>query len=244
MAASCDMSRPARVRVSASTCHWQSEGKVGEAMTEAIRLLIVDDHVMFREGLARSLEKQPDFRVVGQFSSSTEAVAALASSAATMVLLDVDLGSERALDFLTAARRGGFDGLILIVTAGISDPEAVNLIQAGISGILHKHHSTEVLCDTIREVASGKVWLEEKYLGPLFRSVDRSRPATGPKLDERDRKVLRHILQGLTNREIATRLDVTEGAIKAALHQLFNKLGVRTRAQLVKVVLEQYRDQL
>jgi two-component system nitrate/nitrite response regulator NarL len=217
---------------------------VSESKTETVNLLIVDDHAMFREGLVRSLEKQPDFRVVGQESSSTEALDALEHCGAGMVLLDVDLGSERALDFVTAARRRGFAGQILIVTAGISDQEAVSLVQAGVSGILHKHHSTEVLCEVIREIAGGKVWLEEKYLPPLFRSVDRSRPASGPKLDERDRKVLRHILQGLTNREIAARLDVTEGAIKAALHHMFQKLGVRTRAQLVKVVLEQYRDQL
>jgi two-component system nitrate/nitrite response regulator NarL len=161
-----------------------------------------------------------------------------------MVLLDVDLGSDRALDFVVDARRKGFDGWILIVTAGISDQEAVNLVQAGVSGILHKHHSTEVLYRVIREIAGGKVWLEDKYLGPLFRSVDRSRPAASPKLDDRDKKLLRHVLQGLTNREIAARLEVTEGAVKAALHHIFNKLCVRTRAQLVKVVLEQYRDQL
>lgn len=212
--------------------------------TETIRLAIVDDHAMFREGLVRSLEREGDLRVVGQFSSSAEALAGLPACGANLVLLDVDLGSERAVDFVEAARRRGFTGKILVVTAGVSDQEAVNLVQAGVSGILHKHHSTEVLCGTIREVAAGKVWLEEKYLAPLFRSVDRSRAAGGTKLEERDRKLLRHILQGLTNREIAAKLDVTEGAVKAALHHVFQKLGVRTRAQLVKVTLEQYRDQL
>src|SRR5262249_44269174 len=113
-----------------------------------------------------------------------------------------------------------------------------------VAGILHKHHSTEALCKTIRRIARGEVCLEENYLGPLFRSVDRSKPAAGPRLTDRDRTVLRFILQGLSNREIAGRLDVSEGAVKASLRQLFNKLEVRTRAQLVKVALEQYRDQL
>ena len=93
-------------------------------------------------------------------------------------------------------------------------------------------------------MAKGEVCLETKYLAPLFRSVDRSRPATGPKLTNRDRTVLRLILQGLTNREIAGRLEVSESAVKACLRQLFGKLEVRTRAQLVKVALEQFRDQL
>jgi two-component system, NarL family, nitrate/nitrite response regulator NarL len=210
----------------------------------AINLLIVDDHAMFREGLARSLEKQSDLNIVGQVSSSTEALAVLDQSGATMVLLDVDLGSERAVDFVMAARRKGFDGQILIVTAGASDQEAVQLIQAGVSGILHKHHSTEILCGTIREIANGEVCLEKKYLGPLFRSVNRSRPPGRPKLAERERMVLRLILQGLTNRQIGERLEVGEGAIKSTLRQVFSKLGVRTRSQVVKVVLEQYRDQL
>lgn len=209
-----------------------------------IDLLIVDDHAMFREGLARSLERQPDLRIVGQFAGPAEALAALAASGAAVVLLDVDLGSERALDFVNAAKRHGFAGQILIVTAGISDQEAIYLIQAGVAGIVHKHSSTEMLCEAIRKVARGEAWLEDKYLGPLFRFVDRSRPAARPKLRERDRMVLRFILQGLTNRQIAERLELTEGAIKATLRQVFAKLGVRTRAQMVKVALEQYRDQL
>src|SRR5437870_783679 len=168
-----------------------TRSKLSNSRTQTINLVIVDDHAMFREGLARSLEKQPDLKIVGQFSSSTEALAELHQSAATMVVLDVDLGTERALDFVMAARREGFNGQILIVTAGASDQEAVQLIQAGVSGILHKHHSTEVLCGTIREIANGEVCLEKRYLGPLFRSVNRSRTPGPPKLAERELMVRR-----------------------------------------------------
>ena len=209
-----------------------------------IRLLLVDDHAMFREGLARMFEKEPGFEIVGQCASASFGLASLEASEATMVLLDVDLGAERAVDFVKGAKRKGFGGHILVVTAGISDQEAVQLIQAGVAGIMHKHHSTEELCDTIRQVASGEVCLEKKYLSPLFRVVDRSHPPTGPRLTDRDRTILRFILQGLTNRGIAARLEVSEGAVKASLRQVFTKLSVRTRAQLVKVALEQYRDQL
>ena len=79
---------------------------------------MVDDHQMFREGLARVIEKEPDLKIVGQCASGTEALALLSKSDATVVLLDVNLGPERALDFVTAARRRGFEGKILIVTAG------------------------------------------------------------------------------------------------------------------------------
>ena len=110
-----------------------------------INVLLVDDHGMFREGLARVLEKEPGIKVVGQSATCADALALLAKSGASMVLLDVDLGRERALDFVVEAKKRAFDGQILVVTAGVSGPEAVQLVQAGVAGILHKHHSTEAL---------------------------------------------------------------------------------------------------
>jgi two-component system, NarL family, nitrate/nitrite response regulator NarL len=211
---------------------------------QTINLLLVDDHAMFRQGMARVLEREPDLNIVGQCGSCAEALTALSASGATMVLLDVDLGPERAIDFVAGARKIGFEGQILVVTAGVSDQEAVQLVQSGVVGILHKHHSTEELCQTIRQAAAGEVCLEKDYLGPLFRSVDRTRQQTRARLTERDKTVLRFIFQGLTNKDISARLQISEGAVKASLRQLFGKLGVRTRAQGVKVALEQYRDQL
>jgi two-component system nitrate/nitrite response regulator NarL len=211
---------------------------------QTINLLLLDDHAMFRQGLARVLEKEPGIKIVAQCSTSAQALEVLGKSGATMVLLDVDLGPERALDFVTLAKKKGFEGQILVVTAGVSGQEAVQLVQAGVAGILHKQHSTEKLSDAIRQVAAGEVCLEQDYLTSLFRSVDRTKPQTQPKLTERDKTVLRFIFQGLTNKDISARLEISEGAVKASLRQLFDKLGVRTRAQLVKVALEQYRDQL
>jgi len=92
-----------------------------DASHETIKLLLVDDHAMFREGLARSISREPHLKVVGQFASSTEALGSLNQSGANVVLLDVDLGAEKALDFVVAAKRTGFAGQILIVTAGASN---------------------------------------------------------------------------------------------------------------------------
>jgi two-component system nitrate/nitrite response regulator NarL len=217
---------------------------MSQAAAQLINLFLLDDHAMFREGLARLLEKEPDLKVTGQSSSSAEALAKLPASGASMILLDVDLGPERAVDFVLQARKNGFEGQILVLTAGVSGPEAVQLVQAGVAGILHKHHSTDVLCKIIRQVAAGESCLEKDYLTPLFRSMDRTRASVQPKLTERDKTVLRFIFQGMTNKEIAARLEISEGAVKASLRQLFEKLGVRTRAQVVKIALEQYRDQL
>jgi two-component system nitrate/nitrite response regulator NarL len=213
-------------------------------MPEVIRILLIDDHAMFRDGLARLLDKETDFTVAGQVGSATDGLAVLAKCTANLVLLDVDLGAERALDFVRGARGTGFGGQILIVTAGMSDQEAVQLVQAGVSGILHKHHSAGDLCNVIRQVATGEVCMEQAYLAPLFRAVDRTRTPSQAKLTDRDKTVLRCILQGLTNREIAAKLQISEGAVKASVRHVCEKLGVRTRSQLVKVALEQYKDQL
>ncbi len=208
-----------------------------------LHLILVEDHEMVREGIARTLDKEPDLKVVGQCASSAEALLLL-QGPVDMVLLDVDLGEERALAFVDAARKQNFEGRILVVTAGISGTEAVRLLQAGVSGIVHKRHSGKALCEAIRKVAAGETYLEEKYLPSLVRSVDRSRPSVIPRLTERDRALLRHVLAGLTNREIGTQLQISEGAVKASLRLLFDKVNVKSRTQLVKIALEQYQDQL
>src|SRR5258708_31768954 len=199
---------------------------------------------MFREGLARVLERESDFKVVGQFGSGTEALAALHDSGATMILLDVDLGQERALDFVLECKKRGFKGQVLVVTAGTSNLEAVQLVKAGVAGILHKHHSAEELCNTIRQVAAGEPYLEKEYFGSVYRSADRTRPQNRPVLTDRDKVELRFIFQGLSNRDIGARLQISESGVKSSLRQLFDKLGERTRARLVRIALVQYRDQL
>jgi len=95
-------------------------------------------------------------------------------------------------------------------------------------------------------VISGGVWFEQEYLRRIFDAplAENDEHASKQQLSDRERRVLRHILEGLTNKQIADRLDVSESSVKATLQQLFDKAGVRTRSQLVRVALEQYRDQL
>jgi len=189
------------------------------------------------------LATEQDLEVVAEVSSVSEALSLL-NAQTDVVLLDVDLGQERALEFVERAKSVAFQGRILIVTAGISGREAVQLVQAGVAGILHKNHPTKILCGAIRKVMAGEACIEDEYLAALFQSVDRASSGMHPKFTERDRVVVQHVLQGLTNREIAEQLGISEAAVKASLRQLFEKLSVHTRAQLVKVALEQYNGRL
>jgi two-component system, NarL family, nitrate/nitrite response regulator NarL len=213
---------------------------------KTIRLLIIDDHALFRESVARLLQAEPGFDVVAGCASGAEALRIIeASTNIDVVLLDLDLGQEKGQDFLDLFRETGFGGKVLLVTAGVSDSELPGLIRKGVSGVFLKHSSPAALIQGIRETAEGKTLYDQDMLRRAMEQADFSRDAASrPKLTERERQVLLFVFEGWANKQIADKLGISESAVKASLQQLFAKTGVRTRSQLVRVALEQYRDQL
>src|SRR6516164_1364776 len=212
-----------------------------------VRLLIVDDHTLFRESVARLLNAEQDFEVIADCGTIREALKVMTNSPIDLVLLDFDLGQQTGFQFFAEAKRIGFQGKVLVVTAGLSENEGADMMRHGASGIFMKHSSAAVLSQGIRQVMSGRVWIEQHYLRTIFHTPPAKKPAgrTQTKhLSERERRVLGFILEGLTNKQIADRLNISESSVKAALQQLFDKAGVRTRSQLVRVALEQYKDEL
>jgi len=208
---------------------------------EVITILLVDDHALFRESVARVLAIDPQLRIE-HCASIASALQILSQHPVDLVLLDHDLGGERASQFLPAARQGGFQGRVLVVTAWVSETEARRLLQQGVSGIFLKQASLEDLMTSIRTVAGGGTWVD-----PSLAALEEKAPdleATAPLFNDRQRKVLRFVLEGLSNKEIAWRLQISESYVKAILQSLFHKTGVRTRGQLVRVAFEQYEDQL
>lgn len=212
--------------------------------TQPYRLYLLDDHALFREGLARLLESQSDFAVAGKSETVAQALKEVPEIKPDLILLDVDLGTERAAQFLREIRAVDYAGKILIVTAGVSEFEAMQLVHEGACGIFHKHNPPQALCEAIRQVSRGEVVLEQRYLRGLFSAVDPRAVDPRPHLSEREVQVLRYLLQGFVNKEIGSEMGLSESSIKAVLSGLFDKLGVRTRSQLVKVALDQYRDQI
>lgn len=205
---------------------------------ERIRLLLLDDHVLFRESLSRLLASEPDFEMVGHCGTSAEALELLRRSPIDVILLDYDLGDEGG-EFIGAARQAGFTGRILMVTAGMSATESSCALKAGASGIFLKHNSPGSLAQAIRLVAGGEMWVDQKVIQQLADGVTQRDERNFRKLlTEREQQVLRGIFEGLTNKEIAGELGVSESAIKATLQQLFQKARVRTRSQLVRIAIE------
>jgi len=208
-----------------------------------IKALLVDDHAVFRESVASALAARPEFEVI-PCATIREALQALAQAPVDLVLLDHDLGSERASQFLPAARQIGFAGQVLIVTAWVSDTEARRLVRQGVSGIFLKESPLSALVESMRLVANGHTYLDKRYANLASQQASGTESDTGPKFNERQRKVLRFVLEGLSNKEISAQLQISESYVKAILQSLFQQTGVRTRGQLVRVALEQYADQL
>ena len=206
-----------------------------------VRVLLVDDHALFRESVSRVLGPK-DGLEIENCGSIREALSILAQRKFDLVLLDHDLGSERASQFLPAARQIGFEGRVLVVTAWVSDMEARRLIRQGVAGIFLKEGSLTDLCRSIRAVIEGGTWLDRSF--GRMEDAPATEPASAPVFNERQRRVLRFVLEGLSNKEIAWRLQISESYVKAILQSLFQKTGVRTRGQLVRVAVEQYSNQL
>jgi two-component system nitrate/nitrite response regulator NarL len=210
-----------------------------EANEPKIRALLVDDHALFRESVARVLADDPSLHVE-PCASIREAMALLSQHTYNLVLLDHDLGNERASQFLPAARQAGFEGKVLVVTAWVSETEARRLLRQGVSGIFLKQAPLGQLLESIRTVAAGGTWMD-----PSFARMSReAAEGNAPAFTDRQRKVLRFVMEGLSNKEIAWQLQISESYVKAILQSLFQKTGVRTRGQLVRVAFEQYEDQL
>jgi DNA-binding NarL/FixJ family response regulator len=201
-----------------------------------IRLLLLDDHILFREGLRRLLVSEPDFETVAECGTPAEALEALTRSSVDIVLLDFDLEDDTGTRFIVSATAAGYQGKILMVTAGMSPLDISVARKLGISGIFLKHNSPTSLLEAIRTVAGGGVWMDPKVT-PAGES--RIAKAPGVLLTPREQKVLRSVFEGLTNKEMAYQIGVSQSSVKATLQQLFEKMGVRTRGQLVRIAIEQ-----
>ena len=198
------------------------------------RVLLIDDHTIFRQGLAHLINGQPDVELRYHCGSVREALVLLEAGDVDVVLLDVDLGMERGVDFLSRARRNGSQVPVLVLTAGVSKQEEEALRAQGISGVLRKDVSIETLAVCIRRVAIDQPLYEPAMASSQQRS-ERQKPLT-----RREVEVLRLVIEGHGNKQIAGQLGCSEPAVKGIIQQLFHKSGTRTRSQLVRVVLEQY----
>lgn len=170
----------------------------------------------------------------------SEALTILNAEEIDVVLLDYDLGAEQGTRFLDQARAAAFTGRVLMVTAGMSEGIMLRALDNGCSGIFLKHSPPSRLVEAIRKVMAGEVWLDPSVTRSIIAAATGHAPAPshGQGLTQREQSVLKGVFEGLTNKEIGVRLVISESSVKAVLQQLFEKTGVRTRSQLVRIALE------
>ena len=190
------------------------------------------------------LIKPPALRGVSNCSSIPEALEIIRTQSVDIVLLDHDLGEETGSDFLVRARETGYSGRLLMLTAGMSGIDSVEAVRSGVSGIFLKHNSPALLSEAIRKVMAGEAWLDKRQMQILAQAAaPTERQPTQRLLTDREHEVLRGVFEGFGNKEIAAKLGVSESSVKASLQNLFQKTGVRTRSQLVRIALERYSGQ-
>lgn len=211
-----------------------------------LRLLLVDDHTLFRESLRRLLESEPGLAVGGDFSAAADAVSAVRGGLKfDAALVDYELsgrvGAGTGLDLVRQLRALLPEARVLMVTAGMENPDLVRAVQELQVGVFLKTEPTAELLLAIQRTARGEQWISSRAALAL---VAERNPPPAPALGERspltprEERVLRGVLEGQSNKEIGAAMALSESAVKAVLQKLFEKTGVRSRSQLVRYAIE------
>jgi len=215
--------------------------------TPAIRILLVDDHTLFREGLRRLLDGEHGVTVSGDFESAEAALAGLAFGLEfDVALVDYELTeagghTTNGLDLLRKIRGMRPGAKVLFVTAGMNMADLMTALKDLNAGIFLKTEPIAELMLAIRRTAKGERWVSSGAAMALVENQQTKVEQEQQRQDhltERENVVLRGVLEGLSNKEIGARIGLTESSVKAVLQKLFEKTGVRSRSQLVRYAIE------
>jgi DNA-binding NarL/FixJ family response regulator len=208
-----------------------------------IRVVVVDEVGLSRASLARFLAAEPDLEVAGECASAGDALALLKRTPADVVLSDFGPSVGEGNGLLLAARQAGLRTRFLILAAALDIQKAALALKLGAVGIFLKSDEPERLIEAVRSVAAGRAWIGQEALQSMAdhligRLVGSERHRQIRALENRERKVLDGIMEGLSNRKIGEGLGLSESSVKNVVQRLFAKTGVNTRGQLVRVALD------
>jgi DNA-binding NarL/FixJ family response regulator len=214
---------------------------MNEPVDKRIRVILLQEGVLFRASLGHLLASDPRLDVVGECSLAGEALNVLKRSTVDIVLLDFE-DTDWGQDFITVARQSGYEGRFLIVTGVLDVKNSALALSLGASGIFLKSEAPDRLVQAIKLVADGMVWIDPKVVQALTEWIRQRQPSESHPLlepvDDLERKVLLGIGRGLSNRQIGESIGLSEGSVKNIVQRLFSKAGVRKRSQLVRAAIE------
>lgn len=205
-----------------------------------MRILIVDDHILFREGLAGLLRSQPDMDVVGECGSVQEAVELARQHQPQVILMDYSLPDGTGLDATRAILAEHPQMQIIFLTVHDNDDRLITAMRSGAKGYLLKNLSVTKLLASLRALERGEAAISRTMMARILEEFAQSLPASGPspspltELTTREIEVLSELADGITNNEIAGRLFISENTVKNHIHNILNKLNLQNRREAIE----------
>jgi DNA-binding NarL/FixJ family response regulator len=204
---------------------------------DKIRLLLVDDHVVVRQGLRMVLSLEPDLEIIGEANNGQEALGLVKKLNPQVVLMDLLMPVMDGVSAIRAVKKDYPDIEVVALTSVLEDRLVIDAVEAGAAGYLLKESGPEELIEAIRAAAKGEVRLHPKAQKRLIKEV--RTPEMRESLTERETETLRLIAKGLSNKEIAEQLSVSEVTVKTHVSSILSKLNLQSRTQAALFALKE-----
>jgi two-component system, NarL family, nitrate/nitrite response regulator NarL len=203
---------------------------------QEIRILVADDHLIFREGLRKLLDSEDGLTIVGEAANGNDCVKLIAKLKPDILLLDLRMPDK---DGLAVLEEVNFDSLptrVIVLTAAEDDRDVVRAMRLGARGIVLKQSASDLLVKSIYKVFGGEIWLDNHMTAEVMKAFTKSADS-GPRrekplLSDREKEIVQLVAQGYRNKEIGEKLFISEQTVKNHLHNIFDKLGVSDRLEL------------
>jgi two-component system nitrate/nitrite response regulator NarL len=200
---------------------------------DRIRVLVADDHPVYREGLVDVIKRRPDLELVGEAGDGREALEAIYRLQPDVAVLDMRMPGLDATDVLNAIRRDGLDVHVLVLSAYQESSLVYRIVAAGAGGYMSKDSGGQAICDAIVAVTRGTPVASPEVSAALFSEIQMREARARPALTERQREILQLTAEGGSAAEIAERLQLSAETVRSHLHNLYERLGVTDRAAAV-----------
>jgi two-component system NarL family response regulator len=215
-----------------------ADGGMAPATLDTIRVLICDDHALFRRGLVMVLESEPGIEVVAEAEDGDDAVARAEETAPDVVLMDVRMPKMSGIEATRAIADVVPSAKILMLTVSDEEEDLYEAVKAGATGYLLKEISIEEVANAIRAVTTGQSLISPSMASKLLTEFNNlakqaQQKVLAPKLTERELQVLKLVAQGLSNREVAEQLFISENTVKNHVRNILEKLHLHSRMEAV-----------